>query len=264
MVLSIKAKMLRELPGHDHALPWVFLLLILAMLLPASAFAQTAQNARDADRGSQILVNAAAADAATEKALAQINKDYLINGEAYIATNLAYYSTLVPTAADNAYWSNYTFLNTYWVPQVGATNSIYIPPMLGSNFFTMVAYVIQTNSPYTNLIGAAHQDVGLMSNPLFQFAIFYNSLLEFTTAGTLTITGPVHANSNIYVGSGNPLTFNGTVTATGYITNPAWGGDLQYQYTGSVTYNGTPARGWQPASLPSICPLASAITCPPT
>src|SRR2546430_1339552 len=32
--------------------------------------------------------------------------------------------------------------------------------------------------------------------PIFQFAVFYNSLLEFTWSATMTINGRVHANSN--------------------------------------------------------------------
>src|SRR5580692_3548838 len=65
---------------------------------------------------------------------------------------------------------------------------------------------------------------GQATNPgaLFQYAIFYNGLLEFSDCATLTINGPVHCNSNIFLGtpSGSTLTFNGMVTASGTITNP--------------------------------------------
>ncbi len=84
---------------------------------------------------------------------------------------------------------------------------------------------------------------GFPTSP-FQCAIFYNGLLEFTTASPLTISGNVYANSNIYVGSGNTLIFYSTVTTAGVITNPAWAGDVQSDYTGSVYYFGTPAPGY--------------------
>ena len=187
-------------------------------LFATGAFAQTAQSARDADRGSQFFVNAAAARAATEKVLAQMTADFYANGEAAVETNLTNYSSLVPTASDNPYWSNYVFLN----PQTGATNSIYITPQyLNSNVvvatgelqgmnaiqsvYRIQSYARQANDTNTNLIGGTELDVAFDTVPLFEFGIYYNSLLEFTTAGTLTVQAPVHANSNIYVGSANLL-----------------------------------------------------------
>ena len=40
--------------------------------------------------------------------------------------------------------------------------------------------------------------------PLFQFAIFYNSLLEFTWCAPFTVKGRTHANGNIYTGPSRP------------------------------------------------------------
>ncbi len=84
----------------------------------------------------------------------------------------------------------------------------------------------------------------------FQYAIFYNGLLEFTTASPLSISGNVYANSNIYVGSASPLAFNGLVTTSGVITNPAWAG-ASPPYAGAVTFNGTPAPGYV-TGMPAI------------
>ena len=60
--------------------------------------------------------------------------------------------------------------------------------------------------------------------PLFQFAIFYNGLLEFTWCAPMTVNGLTHANGNIYTGSQSQLTFNGLVTTTGTVSSPAWDG----------------------------------------
>jgi len=78
--------------------------------------------------------------------------------------------------------------------------------------------------------------------PIFQFAIFYNSLLEFTWSATLTLNGRVHANGDIYVGSASPLTFNSVVTTAGAIYKTNWDGHTLGQMTGAINYNGNP--GW--------------------
>ena len=53
--------------------------------------------------------------------------------------------------------------------------------------------------------------------PVFQFAIFYNALLEFSDCAPMTINGRVHCNTNIYVGClpAPSLTFNYMVTCSG-------------------------------------------------
>jgi uncharacterized repeat protein (TIGR03803 family) len=59
------------------------------------------------------------------------------------------------------------------------------------------------------------------TNPvsLFNYAIFYNSLLEFIDTATMSVRGPVQANGNIYdaPGAGATLTFYDNVSATGSI-----------------------------------------------
>jgi hypothetical protein len=56
--------------------------------------------------------------------------------------------------------------------------------------------------------------------PVFEFAVFYNSLLEFTWNATMTVNGRTHANGDIYTGSHWSLTFNSLVTKTGTISCP--------------------------------------------
>jgi hypothetical protein len=72
------------------------------------------------------------------------------------------------------------------------------------------------------------------STPLFQFAIFYNSLLEFTWCGPMNITGPTYANGDIYTGSAWPLNFDGLVITTGSMSSPAWDGHSTSDYTNLV------------------------------
>ena len=80
------------------------------------------------------------------------------------------------------------------------------------------------HSSLDGVVGSVYQDVEFTRIPIFQFAVFYNVLLEITPGANMTITGPVHCNTNIYISPGATLTFNSNVTASGTIyqtTNPS-------------------------------------------
>jgi hypothetical protein len=53
--------------------------------------------------------------------------------------------------------------------------------------------------------------------PLFQFAAFYEQDLDYSVPPNMTMNGPIHSNSNMYLNSasGNTLTINGTVSTGG-------------------------------------------------
>lgn len=51
------------------------------------------------------------------------------------------------------------------------------------------------------------------SVPLFQFGVFFDFDLEFYPGPVMTMNGPVHANGNIYLSSGNSLTIQGQLTS---------------------------------------------------
>ena len=87
------------------------------------------------------------------------------------------------------------------------------------------------------LLFASSAEAQTNFTPVFQFAVFYNSLLEFTLCPPFTFNGPTHANANIYTGSLDPLTFNGLVTTTGTISSPAWDSEQPSDYTAAVNYN---------------------------
>ena len=72
--------------------------------------------------------------------------------------------------------------------------------------------------------------------PIYQYAIFYNVPLEFTPVPDMTITGPVHCNTNIYLNPAGSLTFRSDITSSGTIVEgpntvshmPALGGKIAY------------------------------------
>lgn len=73
---------------------------------------------------------------------------------------------------------------------------------------------------------------------VFQYAVFYDGLLEFSSSATMTVEGRVHANSNIYYGTYSTawVTFNGDVSATGSITNKPNNGQT-YPAPANTTFN---------------------------
>ena len=53
--------------------------------------------------------------------------------------------------------------------------------------------------------------------PLFQFAAFFNKDLEILPGPNMLLTGPVHANGDLYLNSENTLSMNSQVSASGTI-----------------------------------------------
>ncbi|HEQ99759.1 MAG TPA: hypothetical protein ENO22_10510 [candidate division Zixibacteria bacterium] len=53
--------------------------------------------------------------------------------------------------------------------------------------------------------------------PLYQFAVFYESVLEMSPGPQMALGGRVHSNSDIYIQSGNSLQLNSHLTAAGNI-----------------------------------------------
>jgi hypothetical protein len=171
----------------------------------------------------------------------------------------------------NEFWGVYMYYMPANLPspvlQVAATNdNVSLSwPISGSNFVVQTTGDLTQSGAWTNasaapdLAGDAATVTMPVTNaqqffrlkgpyngiiPIFEFAVFYNGLLEFSTCPTWTVGGRVHANSDIYTGSSAPLTFNSTVTTTGTISSPGQNGQGP-GYTGSWantgTYNGSPA-----------------------
>ena len=61
------------------------------------------------------------------------------------------------------------------------------------------------------------QELELQYIPLFQFAIFYNDILEILPLPVMDVTGPVHCNSDIYMSTYATLSFDSIVSAVGNI-----------------------------------------------
>ncbi len=90
--------------------------------------------------------------------------------------------------------------------------------------------------------GYACQALEVRDAPLFAHAIFYNMDLEFHPGPNMTITGPVHANGNIWAVASTALTFSGPITTSGnfnvglmpWPTN--WSNTSESSQTGNLVY----------------------------
>jgi hypothetical protein len=234
-------------------------LLIVMCITAASMIALTATMNRAVGtstmnaRNNQYIGGLYAAEAATEKVFAMLKADFLAGNLTQITNHLSQYRGGIPLPSENAYWSKYQFndgqghLNSNYVACTmsayqlsnnwGALPSQYAGLNGWTNSYRIVSNVKQISNTTYNITNACQMDVGLDLIPVFQFAIFYNGLLEFTWCAPMTINGRTHANGNIYTGTAWQLTFNGLVTDTGTVSSPAWDGYATSQYTVAAKYN---------------------------
>jgi len=237
----------------------------LGALMLAGALNWSSQNTRDTARGNEYYTSAAAAEAATEKVLVRISRDYINNGESSLYNNLGTYSSVVPTSADNPYWGRYTF-----TAPVNGNSGLAVNRIMGSQFIVLsgqysglfgyrstyrLASSAQLNSSRYGIKSTVWQDVGVESIPLFQFAIFSTMDLEIEPGANMIVTGRVHSNSNLWVmpGTNVSLTFSNDVTASGLINSTNMPGDPNHVPANpnpNITYAGAHDGGTSTLNLP--------------
>lgn len=185
-------------------------------------------NGRLTDRNNQYYTTVAAAEAATEKALSALTRDYASQGESLVYYNLKVYQNLVPRSVENGEWANFDFSD-----DAGTAGSTTVERLSAASSYQ------ELNSKYKGMYGAAstyrvtsyarmreaQQDIGigveqviqLATIPVFQFAIFYTMDMELNPGPNMRVTGRVHGNANINLQPVNTLTFASDVTAAGSI-----------------------------------------------
>ncbi|MFA6543070.1 MAG: hypothetical protein WCS99_01510 [Limisphaerales bacterium] len=250
----------RHAGSGGYALLMVMFFSAVGLMVLSASMNWASQTALMNERNNQLSTTLFAAEAATEKVITRLMRDYDISGEGTVYGNLASYRTSVPTSAENALWSSYAFSNG-----AGTTNQSYVDRTVAVTYVPLESqysglsgfastYRVVSNAKMTNgrfnVTNAVQQDVQLASIPVFQFAIFYNSLLEFTMAAPLVVRGRVHANSNIYVGSSADLTLQQDVTTTGTINRQAWFGYPVTTFTGAINYQANVSTNVRSLSLP--------------
>ncbi|MGB0579047.1 MAG: hypothetical protein ACPGVU_05030 [Limisphaerales bacterium] len=170
----------------------------IGLITMAAALDHSSQSSVLTERRNQLSRSINAAEAATEKVVAQLQHDFKSDGERQVRRRLRQYRLQVPTATESSLWNDYLFTDHLGRPgthvsrvssrQYVALNSRY----QGLNGFASNYRVVSNARELTGrypITNAVMQEVQLASIPVFQFAIFYNSLLEFTWAAPLTIRG---------------------------------------------------------------------------
>jgi hypothetical protein len=218
--MQITSKHIRPgVKGYALTITLIFLAVVLTIF--ASILNWTSSNAKVTLRNNQYNMSQAAAEAAVERVIGQMDRDF-INLSILNSSN---YSSL-PAGIDLSTWPvQYAFSGTNGVANqitvnIGppATNTVALNSQYSGLYgLAQSIDVIATATPIgqpQNVPATVHESLQLALVPLYQFAIFYNVNLEIAPGAPMTITGPVFCNQSIWEGANN-ATFSSTVTAVG-------------------------------------------------
>jgi len=211
----------------------------IALLLLGSVMNWSNSSARQTERNNLYGMSTAAAEAATERVVAQMTRDFY-SQTFQTATN---YTSYYPAASDQSNWK-WPVTYSFTAGPGGTANktSVTINPqnwssnwtVLGNQFAGLWAAVAQCtvistataqNQPYS-VPATVQEQFQLASIPLFQFAIFYNMNMEICPGANMTVNGKTHVNGSVWAdpGSPNTLTFGGRMETTAtnifYTRNP--------------------------------------------
>ncbi|SPE61482.1 conserved exported hypothetical protein [Verrucomicrobia bacterium] len=243
-----------------HILLVVLVMVGISLLAAAALYSYTSSSELVNQRNNDYSVAVSAAEAATEKVLAQVISDFQNNGGTYVLMHTNSYSQMVPLASESASWSGFDFMDLSG--NTGSTEIQYVPlsgyPLVNSQYGPLHGFTDQlrilsnarAHNSLSGVIGSVYQDINLTQVPIFQYAIFYNVTLEFTPLPPMTVIGPVHCNTNIYLNPFGTLTFMNDVTCSGTIVqgiNPA---SPMPPLGGTVVFNGAHDSGLSTLRLP--------------
>jgi hypothetical protein len=252
--MKIAHKLFRQCV-QGYALLMTMIFISVALLLLVSVMNWTNSSAKQTARNNLFGTSSAAAEAATERVIAQMTFDFFNQN---FASGINYYTTnsvnLLPITTS---WPvGFSFSN----PSNSSPTYVGINPvnwttnwgtLFATNYSGMHAYIANctvistataTNQPYS-VPATVQQTFELASIPIFQYAIFYDLNMEIDPGATMSVTGPVYSNGGIWAGS-TVLTFNSSVTAAGLIaTNATDPFATNYTGSGNSTFAQAPGQG---------------------
>lgn len=232
-----------------------------SLLILASTMQWTNTTATVTDRAVRHAITIAAAEAATEKVIAELAVDFAKQGPAVVNSKVPTYKSRVPQGNENAHWDKFKFSNgkqkndeiEVEIISSWANGTPLISQYQGLKGYA-ATYRITANATDLEvaggLSGAVQQELQLALIPIFQFAIFYNVDLEVNPGATMNIGGRSHGNANIYLQPGAKLTFNGDVTSAGEIIPDKKPGDPSIRGGGSVNFQSEHDSGVMSLQVP--------------
>jgi len=250
---------------RGYALIIIMCFLVVCLLVFASMMYWISSNSSVTARNNQFNMSGAAAEAATEKVLSQMNYDYVAQS---LSNSATYYSTaFVPSLTnDQASWPiKYVYSDTNgvtgqisvnmgsWSTNTQPLNSQYAGLYGEVQPVTITATATPIGQHFT-VPATVSESIQFASIPLFQFAIFYNMDLEIDPGATMAIAGAIWSNGGIWTGS-TACTLKNTVSAVGIATNTAndpFCTGPQYTGTGPSIYSlaGQPTSGNDRITMP--------------
>src|SRR5258705_5498676 len=248
------------LSTRGYVLLIVMVMMAVSLLIVTGLSGYSSANAKMNQRNNDYYMTCGASEAATEKILTAITSDFRDFGDGYVVNRLDTYRKLTPKATESAEWGSFNFMNLSGVRDRVEIQYTSLPGFnpLGGAYGALRAskdrFRILSNAQWQNsadgVVAAVYQDVELARIPIFQYAVFYNVIMEYTPQPPMALTGPVHCNTNIYMNPAGTLAFNGPVTSAGnIITGPNPAGPFP-NLGGSTTYSPPPVSGVSVLSLP--------------
>jgi hypothetical protein len=199
-----------------YVLMMIMAFLAVSLTIFAGIMYWVSTNAKITLRNNAFTGAEAAAESATETALANMIRDFSFGSLNPVNS----YTGLLPSQAG---WPvQYQFSNigiavgnTSW----SALNSQFAGLFGLVQICTNIATATAINGP-VGVPATVQQVVQFTSIPIFQYAVFYNMDLEIEPGNVMNINGHVHSNNNIWT-TGNssslPLTYQNLVDASGGI-----------------------------------------------
>ena len=215
----------RSRPGErGYALMLTMCLIGTSLLIVASTVKWTVTEAGLIARNNLYNTTVAGAEAATERVLAQMDRDFVYQS---VNADLNTYRVLLPAQGgwpvQFAYSDGAGAANRTRVESLGASVVADLDSEFMGLYGTVAPYrVVSRATPLNqgyNLSATVQQDFQLASIPIFQYAIFYSIDLEINPGAAMVVSGKVHSNGKIYVAPPASLEFEGVVTSVSTIEN---------------------------------------------
>ncbi|HKI71219.1 MAG TPA: hypothetical protein VKA81_02500, partial [Verrucomicrobiae bacterium] len=211
--------------GDGFSLALVLVFTGVLFLLLSGVLALTTTNANQTQRYNEYYNSVAAAEAATEKVVTSMARDFQSSGVSGVDGNLANYGATIPTQAEVNDWGTYQFNDPS-----GAPNATYVTRLTSWQYTSLnwkyagfkgsnSTYRIISNARNTTsgfgVTSAVKQEIQLAAIPLFEFGVFYAPDMELCAlTSDFTVPGRVHCNGTIYSKPNQQtVTFAGDVTA---------------------------------------------------
>lgn len=215
---------------NGYALLITIVFIGIALLLLGSVMDWGNSTARQTARNNLFSMNSAAAEAACERVIAQMARDFY--GQTFQpAANYTYsHGTYnpYPTTSDQTNWPvKFTYCDAAGVAN---QTSVTIQPQnwqqnwtkLGNQYAnlwaavancTVISTATAQNQPYS-VPATVQEQFQLASIPLFQFAIFYNMTMEICPGKNMTVNGKTYVNGQIWDDPSMTLTWGDTLNTT--------------------------------------------------